>query len=224
MKFLVFLAVLLFVSCGAKETPKMTRAEQWKLLEEAFLFQDQKSQKLLEELQKNTKKPFFLGQEKNKVEEEWRSVKTDFFLDHGKIIEAIDSLKNYKVLESFEETPKRKEILSNGMEIEYTGSSVQIYFPKEESNFRWMTSFPIVNTEASSFQGKEVGGSINPLEVEISFSDADYDIIFLQSSLSERAWESIFFLSIAYYNDFILRNSFNIKQISTPKERKDYEL
>ena len=84
-----------------------------------------------------------------------------------------------------------------------------------------MTSFILENNHSILFQGKEIGGSINPLEMEILFSDADYEITYYNTALSERAWEKIFFLSILYYNDFIQRHALKIQEISTPKERKN---
>lgn len=225
MKYLFFLFLLLFTSCAQMEDLKTTKAEKWKLLEDVYLFEDIASNKTYAELEKNLKwKSFFKSKEAMKEQKEWRATKIDFFLDYKEIIEASKTSSTYEVLESRKIESDIIDDLSNGMTVEYAENAINIYFPKEESNFRRMITFPIRENKSINFQGKEIGGNITPLELEILFSNIDYQIVYYDTPLSERAWDKIFFISIDYYNDFIARHGLKIEAISTTKERKKNEL
>lgn len=201
---------------------KTTKAEKWKLLEDVYVFEDTTSKRTYLELEKDLKwKSFFKIKDAVKEQREWKETKIDFFLDYEQIIKAFKTYATYEVLETKKIESAIMDALSNGMTVEYSENAIHIFFPKEESNFRRVTTFLIQEDKSDHFQGKEIGGSIAPLEVEISFSDTDYQIVYYNTPLSERAWDKIFFISIGYFNDFVARHTLKIQDISTTKEKKE---
>lgn len=194
----------------------MTRAEKWKLLEDIFLFEETDSRKEYEHIQKKLHWYGLLRNEEAKKEQaEWKATEVDFFLDHNKILEALNTSQTYQVVSTEKEEESIVETLSNGMKIEYDTKEIRIYFPKEKSNFCWLTSFLLEENHSVVFQGRESGGAITPLDLEILFSDNKYQITYYNTPLSERAWEKIFFISIDYYNAFLERNHLTLKKIPT---------
>lgn len=221
---LLFLSLFLCTACRKEEDLKTTRAEKWNLLENSLLFHEKESIEQLRKIELALQRGQFFRKEASEEEAKaWKEVKRDFYLDHSQILKADTSFKDYKVLSSLQEENTLKEFLSNDMEIQLENNQISIFFPKENSGFRLLAIFQVISPEKSLFIGKEYGSIFMEEEAKISFDRKSYSFLLYQSPLSERAWEKVFLLAVAYQNQFVQRNHINFPLYEEPLERKQDE-